>query len=296
MKMMGKNFLKVKHYIPQGFLQGWGNSLLISTCLAGVIFAAIFVFDDVFYNEKYGLEECLTNKLVYSLNLISPAQLGVVQWQIGDYATYQYSPSLATPQAVLGYYFGADDTKASRASREVKFHIIDELHTSGKKRYWMKITGLDFYRTVPKEIYRLASHTDLRITPETPRFDFATNYVPTPDDYCNQASMDLAKLTKLDEVTIETPAGRLGCIHYSVDFGADVPQIEIWVNPKILPTGIVRISTPTEVVELTSYGKNTDIRIPELMQPVIEGITTLEQGCTSCHGYDNCHEFISPPR
>lgn len=285
---------KLKNFLHQN-LQGWGMSLLISVCLAGALLVSLSVLKGASY-EDVGARECPTDDIVYTLNLISPSQLGVKQWQIGDYAEYQYNQKSATVSSLLEQHFKSDAMQARLSSRDVKFHIIGELSTSGQSRYWMRKTGLAFFRAIPKDIYRLVSPADLRITSETPRFHFVRNYVPRRDDFCQQVSTPLATLVKLEESETKTPAGLFNCIHYRVEFGTNSAPIEIWVDPKIRPLGIVRVSTPNEVLELASYGQDTAFDVPELIHPVIEGVTTLAQGCTSCHGYDNCHELISPPR
>lgn len=282
---------RLKNHIRES-LQGSGISLLISVCLAGVILAGIFLTQRS--DKAVGPKACPTHNIADALNLIASTQLGIAQWQIGDSATYRYTSKLTTPQAVIEKYFGPDGIKARLSSRDVKFHIIAELNTSGEKRHWLRVTGLDFYRKIPKAIYRLVMPNDLRTTPETPWFNFVNDYIPVRTMNCDQTSTPLATLVKLEAVALQTPAGRFDCIRYRVEFSTDATPIEIWVNPKILPLGIVRVSTPKEVLELTDYGRDTDIQIPELIQPVIEGISTLKKGCNSCHGTP-CHEFISPP-
>lgn len=281
------DFNRVKSFIRES-LQGWELSLLISVCLAGVILVSIFVFRKV--SDK---ESDLPTNMLHVLNLVPPTQLGVAQWQIGDYATYQYSRHSEMPASALEQDI-PDFLKERLVPREVKFHIIGELTTSGQRRYWMRVTGFSFYRTIPRDIYRLVSHADLRITPETPRFNFLRNYVPQRVGGSQQTSMPMATLVKLEEVTLETPEGLFECIHYGIEVGGKSTPIEIWVNPQISPRGIVRVKTPNEVLELTAYGKDTDFDIPELFRPVIEGISTLKVGCNSCHG-SPCHKLISPP-
>ena len=279
-------------------LHGWQVSLLISVCLAVLILASIFTLNSVLREASYeevGNAECPTDEIVYTLNLISPSQLGVTQWQMGEYAVYQYRPKFSSLTSMLDQLFGTEGTKAHLSTRDIKLHIVGELSASGGKQYWMKATGLAFFRSMPRDIYRLVSHLDLRLTPETPRFDIVKNYVPLRFIHCDQTSTPLATLIKLEEGEIETPVGRLNCTKYRVEFGPYSPPIEIWANPKILPLGIVQIITPNEVLDITSYGKDVDVSIPEQFRPVFEGISTLKQGCTSCHGYDNCHEFIFPP-
>lgn len=278
---------KLKYFIGMSFA-GWEASVLISICLTGVILLGVFIYDRV--NKT---EESLEGDMLHTLNLISSTQLGVADWQIGNYATYQYRRQPEMYTAAMKQNI-PDFLKTRLAPRKVKFHIIGELSTDGQKRYWMRATGLSFYRNIPMDIYRLVSHADLRVTPETPQYNFVKNYVPVLFDTYQQTSTPMATLVKLNEVDLETPVGMLKCIHYRIEIAGKPVPIEIWVNPKISPRGIVRVSTPKEILELRNYGKDTDIDIPEPIQPVIEGISTLKRGCSSCHGTP-CHKFISPP-
>ena len=284
-------FDKLRDLIRQT-LQGWELSLIISICLSGVILAGIFVFRKV-SDQEIETGKSLPGDMLQALNLISSTQLGVPEWQIGNYATYQYriSPEMIASQRNKNI---PDFLKMRLAPREAKFHIIGELSSSGQKRYWMRVTGFYFYRDIPRDVYRLVSHADLRVTPETPQFNFVRNYIPKRFETYQQTFTPIATLVKLGEVVLETPAGRFECIHYGIEVGGQSTEIEIWVNPQIVPQGIVRASTPRNILELTAYGQDLDINIPELIQPVIEGISTLKRGCNSCHG-SPCHEFISPP-
>lgn len=279
----------------QATLHGWGQSLIIAGCLAIAVLVGLHYIEKSSY-EEFGLGECPTDDLAYSLNLIAPAQLGVEQWEVGDYAEYRYRRKLVTLTSVAEQYFSPSEMKSRMSARNVKYHIVGELDKLGKKRHWIKVTGLEFIRTIPRESYQLVTPADMRITSENPRYDYVKDYVPSQFNLCHQNSMPLARLTKLGEVELETAAGRFECNHYRVEFGSGSDPIEIWTNPNVLPSGIVKVSTPNEVLELISYGCDIEYDIPKFIEPVITGISTLGEGCTSCHGYDNCHESIYPPR
>ena len=51
----------------------------------------------------------------------------------------------------------------------------------------------------------------------------------------------------------------------------------------MLPLGIVRTCSETEMLNLISFGRNTDITVPSAFQPVIDSISTLRDGCRSCY-------------
>ena len=160
----------------------------------------------------------------------------------------------------------------------------------------MKITGLLFFREVPGDIYQLVRPNDMRITAENRRYRFLQNYVPGKEGFYDPSSHPVVKLVELGQEQIETDAGRFLCIHYRVTLGPEFPTLEIWANAEVQPFGIVRMQSQNEILELISFGKNTDITVPKLFQPVIQGTSKLNYGCSSCHGSDNFHESIFPPK
>ena len=192
---------------------------------------------------------------------------------------------------------GSGHSTGGPFDREVGFHIIAELEKSGSQGYWMKKTGFNPERGVPKDIYRYVTVQDLRITPQLSRYDFVRNYFPVLENHCEQGSIPQAKLVKLGQDTIETEAGAIECIHYRAHLGAahNYKPIEIWTSAAVPPLGIVRVQSPIETLELIAYGKDSETTVPVVFQPVIEGISTLEYGCSSCHG-GGCHEMVFPPK
>ena len=274
-------------------LKGWLISLFISAIFAFVILLVITP------KEKDIVKPPLASRageLRYTLHLIAPMQLGVEYWQIGDYAKYQYSQGLSQQQPLST--LSAPDTEdgPNFSTKTLTFHIIDELSTADSRQYWLKITGMFSFRNIPVDIYQLGNPVDMRITPENRRYKFLQNYFPSKVEYLNQSAFPTAQLVKLGYDEIETKAGRFKCIRYQVDLGPKLPPQEIWVNPKVRPLGIVRAKSQDEIMELTAFGQETAITIPKLIQPVIQGISILDHGCNSCHGYDNCHESIYPPK
>ena len=254
--------------------------LLIPVCLAAVI---LFVIVHIRESESENLL-CSNQVFLYSLNLIPPVQLGIEQWQLGDYARYRYRRKQEPGSDQLLF------------DREATFHIVGKLDDSGSHGYWLKKTGFSYFRTFPKDIYRYVTVHDLRITPENRRYDFLQNYIPGKFSFCDQTTIPLAKLVKLGKEKIETEVGTFECIRYRAELGRSYPPLEIWASAAIPPLGIVRVRSDTEMLDLLSFGKNTEITVPQLIQPVIEGISTLDYGCNSCHGTESCHEAIFPPR
>lgn len=271
--MRRSNFL---FFIQQSF-RDLGQIFFISISLAAVILFVIVLLRQ----PGAKIEVCDSENFIYNLNLIAPSQLGVSSWQIGDYARYRHQKDQTS------------DT--DKFDREVGFHIISELNRSGSQGYWMRKTGFSYYKSVPEDFYRYVMVNDLRITPKNSRYELLENYVPFIFDYCNQTDVPLAKLINLGKAEIQTQAGTFECIHYRAELRAG-KSIEIWGSALVPPLGIVRLHSETDTLELVSYGNDTEITIPKSIQPVIEGISTLEHGCTSCHPPGNCHESIFPPK
>jgi len=286
MDIMNRNLLT---QFGQRNLKGCGINLLISSFLALVFFLVLFIVSVPEQNSKMkrAMLAPEMGELKYTLHLINPSELGIDHWQIGDYAQYEYRkyPSQSVPNVI-----------SDSSTKTLAFHIIDELRGTSSHQYWLKITGMIFFREIPADIYQLVSPNDMRMTAANRRYELYKNYVPSKIEYHDQSTIPFAKLVKLSQGKVETQAGRFECVHYRIELGPDLPAQEIWVNSEVRPLGIVRLQSQNEVLELTSFGQETEMTVPELMQPVIQGISILNHGCTSCHGYDNCHESIFPPK
>ena len=232
------------------------------------------------------MRQCSNEDLVFQLNLIAPTQLGIDSWQIGDYARYRRQGKRSE-----------SNESNDKFQEEVSFHVVGELEKSGSHGYWLKKTGFHITQPdLPTDIYRWVTVQDLRITSKNIGFEDPLNYLPLRIDICEQTDIPLANLIKLGKEAIETEVGTFECVHYRVELGENGESLEIWSSAAIPPLGIVRLRSQTDVLELISFGKDTDITVPRLIQPLLEGISTLAYGCNSCHGYDNCHEMFFPPR
>ena len=258
--------------------------LLVSICLTVVILIIIVPSDESM--DRIKLKYCSREGFIYDLNLISPRRLGVNEWQVGDYAHYQYRRKQSPDSDQLLF------------DQEVGFHIVGELEKPDSHGYWLKKTGFTFsqVQTIPLDFYQLVTVDDLRITPENPAYEDPLNYFPSRFTECEQTNVSLAKLVKLGDEKIKTRAGTFDCIHYRAELEWHDNFLEIWVSAAIPPLGIVRAHSPTEVLELISFGQDTEVTASRLIQPVLEGISTLNHGCNSCHGHDNCHEMFFPPK
>ncbi len=275
-------------------LKSWGISFLIALCLLIIFLIGIAPKEPPHLKKARSLSDPNAFRQILSpvkpvLNLIAPEKLGVKHWQIGDYAQYQYHQyeGQLQPSSPL---FPTD------AEKTVTFQIVGDLKTTTSRRYWMKTTGLLFFRHIPTDLYQLVHPNDIRMTAENQGYRFIKNYVPSKEVYGDPSQLPVAKYVKLGKSIVETQAGHFECIHYRVELGPDFPTHEIWANAAVGPLGIVRMQSQNEVLELISFGHNGNITVPKLFQPVLQGISTLNYGCTSCHGSDNCHESIFPPK
>lgn len=268
-------------FIKHSF-QGSAWILLISVSLAGVILLVVSLLRES--GGEVRRSGCASEGFIHSLNLIAPLQLGINQWGIGDFARYRHSEK----QSPIPNEF----------DREIGFHIIGELEKSGSHRYWLKKSGLRFHQkeTIPMDLYHWVTVHDLRMTSENLNYEDPLNYFPSRFTSCDQTRTPLAKLIELGKADIQTEAGTFECVHYRAELKWDDTSLEIWASPAVRPLGIVRAESETEVLELIAFGQQTEITIPKLIKPIIEGISTLKDGCTSCHGYDNCHEMFFPPK
>ena len=268
-------------FIKQSF-QGSAWVFLISMCLAGVILLIVAALRES--NGEVRGRGCDSEGFMHSLNLIAPLQLGIDHWEIGDFARYRHREK----QSEIRDEF----------DQEIGFHIIGELEKLGSHGYWLKKTGFPFHQkeTIPMDLYHWVTVHDLRITSKNLNYEDPLNYFPSRFTSCDQTDIPLAKLIELGKAEIQTEAGTFECVHYRAELESNDKFLEIWAFPAIRPLGIVRAESESEILELIAFGQETEITIPRLIKPVIEGISTLKDGCTSCHGYDNCHKMFFPPR
>ncbi|MDE0322448.1 MAG: hypothetical protein OXN27_00870 [Candidatus Poribacteria bacterium] len=262
--------------------QKWSS--IISLSLSLVISISILSVIIVNRRETTTPPSLLTGpkgKLEYDLNLVASAQLGIQQWQIGDYARYRKTDLVSR--------------EVPSAPVFVDFHVIGELEESDVHRHWIKITGFRSFRHIPTASYRLVTVSDLRITPLNRTYNFTRNYVPQLVR-TNQSYTPQAKLMEIGPESIQTEAGTFECILYHAVLSDDETILKVWASSKVRPLGIVRVASETEMMELVSFGEKTDITIPTLIEPVIQGISKLEGSCTSCHESESCHERIFPPK
>jgi len=217
------------------------------------------------------------------LNAIRPSELGVTNWKRGDFAKYRNLMTYSNPGEPLP------------EPKEVSYQIIGELKDGGRALSWMKVTGYEKDRAIPKDVFRLVTVNDLRITPQNRYYDYVRNYIPVNDTGAEQPVNSVPRLVAVGAEKITTAAGEFDCVHYRTE-SREKFSLEIWASPIARPVGIVRARSPLETLELLAYGNDTNVLYPKLIEPVLQGISRLERGCTSCHGFNNCHESIFPPK
>lgn len=248
---------------------------MISTSILSVI-----IFSDRETHTQPSPPPAPTGWFDHDLSLVTPARLGIEQWQIGDYARYRKINLVG------------DDAPSNPVF--VDFHIIGELEESGTHQHWMKITGFRAFRHIPTDTYRLVTASDLRMTPLNRTYNLTLGYVPQLEIVGQPPSQ--AKLIEIGPESIQTEAGTFECILYHAVLSDEKTVLKVWATSKVGPLGIVRITSENETMELVSFGEKMDITIPELLEPVIQGISELKESCTSCHEVGSCHERIFPPK
>lgn len=281
----------------QKTVRSWGISFLIAVGFAAVILFFILPKQNSQTTESRLPPLLMRSQLKYRMSLIAPAQLGVTDWQVGDYSEYRHrSRRYDAPSSMTATKGAQTESESLSNGKKVSFHVINEFKTSDSHSYWVKMTGLISFRDIGGDIYQLGTPNDMRISSKNRRYEFIHNYIPIMPKSFIQGSIPLATLVELGQEEIETEAGRFQCTHYHVELGAGLPPQEVWVNSQVRPWGIVRMQSKDDVLELVSFGQKTEITIPDLFQSTIQGVSKLDQGCTSCHAASNCHEFISPPK
>ena len=196
-------------------------------------------------------------------------------------------------------------TDFQEIERDVVFRVVGKLEPSHalsrahgldtEDRFWLQASGLRSFRNIPKEVFHLAKPNDLRIISPKLSFELQSGYIPLEKTMFEQFSTPpFAKLTRLGRERIETPAGGFDCERYQIEIGEK--ELQVWVNPKIYPLGIVRITSVDEKMELVSFGYQDEVTLPQMIEPLIQGISTLGQGCSSCHASEHeCHTRVFPP-
>jgi hypothetical protein len=156
----------------------------------------------------------------------------------------------------VGQWAWYDITDAAKKSKfSVRQAIVGEEKVSGKDGYWveMEIVPAIGYRTIykmlltgpasdPKNIHKII----VRQEPDPPE-------TLTPDDSAGDAkSAPEPQRERVGKESVNTANGPVEAEHFRVT--GDTGKMDLWVNEKVPPTGIVRMVSPGGEMVLRAYG------------------------------------------
>ena len=197
--------------------------------------------------------------------LISPEQVNVKNWQVGDTSVYYLQTNTGSEQ--LTFQVAAQDT-------------------GGSDQFWLRINDGFQFNGVDIEFWRLLDKTNLRPGNELRGFYFARDTIPVPVPLRRFPPVSVVLEKQSDEVII-TPMGSIKCEHIlayarSPD-GKREPLLELWANPTVRPLGIVRARWQDASLELVQADTNTVPEIPEVLLAEFNKNTPKVRACTGCH-------------
>lgn len=186
---------------------------------------------------------------------ISPAQLAVHAWNVGDMAVYQL--------------------KTNTYSKQLTFHVAAQPETSFSNTFWLRVGGLIRSNTADVDFWRLLSVKSLLPGKEGTDVFYTNNAIP----FLQQQKLFPAYPVILEpagKVSIKTAGGTFKCHHYFAHLqapdGSTEPLLELWTNSSVLPLGIVRARWRDEVLELIHTQTQFRYDIPEMLSKTIKGI------------------------
>ncbi|MEH0007928.1 MAG: hypothetical protein V6Z82_04320 [Flavobacteriales bacterium] len=183
---------------------------------------------------------------------ISPVQLGVQAWHLGDFAAYQF--------------------KTNTDRKRLTFHVAAKPEGTTSNEFWLRVKGLVRLNEVDLEFWRLLSVKSLRSRRDSIEIIFASGAVPflRPPPFLPYPVL----LEPLGEVSVETANGTFKCQHYyaylQAPDGSTKPLLELWANSSVRPLGIVRARWRDEVLELVETQTQVFSDIPEMLSKTIK--------------------------
>lgn len=208
---------------------------------------------------------------------VSPEQLGIREWKIGDTVVYRL--------------------KTNSDSKQITLQVSAQAGSPHDAEFWLKESGLAEYNKVPIDIWRLLSPKSLRHGTEKAGFIHAKGTIPLPFEN-NRVPQTSVILEYVGDEDLKTAIGTFKCQHYFAQIhapdGSYAPLLELWSNPSVLPIGIVRARWQDQVLELLEIRSEPVLEIPEMLSKVIESPqrktyrqTTNNQtppsACSQCH-------------
>ena len=197
--------------------------------------------------------------------LISPEQVNVKNWQVGDTSVYHL--------------------QTNTESKQLTFQVAAQ-ETRRRDRFWLKTTGLFQFKGVDIELWRLLDNKNLRPGSELRGFYFSIDGLPFPAPR-HRFPPSPVVLEKRGDSVVVTPIGSIKCEHVfayvrSPD-GALEPLLELWVNSAVRPLGIVRARWQDASLELVQADTNAVPEIPQVLLSEFDRNTHMERACTRCH-------------
>lgn len=196
---------------------------------------------------------------------ISPEEVKVEDWQVGNAATYQLKTNLESKQ--ISFQVAARDTE-------------------NNNRFWLKTDGLFQLNKVDVEVWRLLDTTNLRPGSEIRGFYFSRNAIPFPFPPI-KSPQGVVVLEELGDAVIVTPMGTIKCKHVFAYIrspnGKLVPLLELWTNPTLRPLGLVRARWQDESLDLVQVTRKIMPEIPPILLAEFDRNTQLDGSCARCH-------------
>ena len=197
--------------------------------------------------------------------LISPEQLGIDTWYVGDYAAYRLNTNVESKK--ISFYVAARDTGES-------------------KHYWLRSEGLSQFNEVQLELWRLLNETSLHLGSEVNGFFFADDPFLLPLNPVMFPSVPVLLEDRGSEV-LTTPVGDFKCQHYFASSrspsGKLEPLLELWANSSVRPLGIVRARWRDETLDLVDVKPSLPIELPKVLSATLSKKPLQKRGCIQCH-------------
>ena len=205
---------------------------------------------------------------------ISPAQLGVDAWNLGDYAAYQL--------------------KTNTDSKRLTFHVAAQPENpSSPNEFWLRVEGLTRLNAVNVDFWRLLNVKSLRPGSESAEVLFANGAIPFLKQLQRFPPYPVI-LEPTGKVNVKIASGTFKCQHYFVHLqapdGSTAPLLELWANDSVRPLGIVRARWQDEVLELVQTQTQLVYDIPEMLSKTIKGSNSQVPYITTKHRHQQIEE------
>ena len=213
------------------------------------------------------------------LHLVPPSTVGIGDWLPGETAEYKRTTAdRSEPTAV--------DVTLLKAAQETDAYFRDSGEAfSGQ--WWLRARGLSRFRDVEVDLFRLVTPTRFLISPETPSFDWPSNYIPVIGV---QSGFNVGNYEVLKEASEELQLGKgkspstLLCDVFRVVNKSGVWLATLWMHREARPLGLVKYESADETIMLTGLLK---LDISNLVSgrrgDLIDGRSSMFFGCSDCH-------------